>query len=44
MAIGSAEGRFTEALDVLTQGVEAAGNVDDGADLMVRHERGMPTC
>jgi uncharacterized protein (TIGR03084 family) len=42
MAIGSAQGRFTDALTVLTKGVEAAGNVDDGADLMVRHERGMP--
>jgi uncharacterized protein (TIGR03084 family) len=42
MAIGSAQGRFTEALATLTEGVEAAGNVDDGADLMVRHERGLP--
>jgi uncharacterized protein (TIGR03084 family) len=42
MAIGSAQGRFTEALATLTTGVESAGNVDDGADLMVRHERGMP--
>jgi uncharacterized protein (TIGR03084 family) len=42
MAIGSAQRRFTEALATLTAGVEAAGNVDDGADLMVRHERGMP--
>jgi uncharacterized protein (TIGR03084 family) len=42
MAIGSAQGRFDEALAVLTQGVETAGNVDDGADLMVRHERGLP--
>ncbi len=42
MAIGSAQGRFTDALAILTEGVEAAGNVDDGADLMVRHERGVP--
>jgi uncharacterized protein (TIGR03084 family) len=42
MAIGSAQRRFTEALAILTEGVEAAGNVDDGADLMVRHERGLP--
>jgi uncharacterized protein (TIGR03084 family) len=42
MAIGSAQGRFTEALTVLTSGVEAAGNVDDGADVMVRHQRGAP--
>jgi uncharacterized protein (TIGR03084 family) len=42
MAIGSAQGRFTDALAVLTNGVDTAGNVDDGADLMVRHERGLP--
>jgi uncharacterized protein (TIGR03084 family) len=42
MAIGSAQGRFTEALATLTEGVQAAGNVDDGADLMVRHQRGAP--
>jgi uncharacterized protein (TIGR03084 family) len=42
MAIGSAQGRFTEALATLTEGVQAAGNVDDGADVMVRHQRGAP--
>jgi len=42
MAIGSAQGRFTDALATLTRGVQAAGNVDDGADLMVRHQRGAP--
>ena len=42
MAIGSAQGRFTDALETLTKGVQAAGNVDDGADLMVRHQRGAP--
>ncbi len=42
MAIGSARGSFTEALATLTAGVQAAGNVDDGADLMVRHQRGAP--
>lgn len=42
MAIGSAQGRFTDALATLTAGVQAAGNVDDGADLMVRHQRGAP--
>jgi uncharacterized protein (TIGR03084 family) len=42
MAIGSAEGRFDEALAVLTEGVQTAGDVDDGADLMVRNQRGAP--
>ena len=42
MAIGSAQGRFTDALDTLTRGVQTAGNVDDGADVMVQHQRGAP--
>jgi uncharacterized protein (TIGR03084 family) len=42
MAIGSARGRLTDAVAALTNGVETVGNVDDGADLMVRHERGLP--
>jgi uncharacterized protein (TIGR03084 family) len=40
MAIGSAQGRFGEVLHTLTAGVGPAGDVDDGADLMVRHQRG----
>lgn len=49
MAIGSAMGRFDETLVELTAGLEARGDggaspsVDEGAALMVEHERGMPT-
>jgi uncharacterized protein (TIGR03084 family) len=43
MAIGSAQGRFAEALNTLTAGAGPADNVDDGADLMVRHQRGAST-
>jgi uncharacterized protein (TIGR03084 family) len=44
MAIGSATGTYTEALTRLTAGLApgGSGNVDDGADLMVAHERGTP--
>jgi uncharacterized protein (TIGR03084 family) len=42
MAIGSAQDRFTDALAALTRGLQTAGNVDDGADLMVQHQRGAP--
>lgn len=43
MAIGSAQGRFGQVLDELTEGLGPAGDVDDGAELMVRHQRGGPT-
>ncbi len=36
------QGRFDEAIDTLTSGLGQADNVDDGADLMVRHQRGAP--
>ena len=42
MATGSARGRFSEALEELTDGLTGAGSVDEGADLMVRRERGQP--
>jgi uncharacterized protein (TIGR03084 family) len=42
LAIGSATGRFAEAVDALTEGTGPAASVDDGADLMVARERGMP--
>jgi uncharacterized protein (TIGR03084 family) len=41
MAMGSASGRFAEALESLTAGVGPAENVDDGAALMASKERGL---
>lgn len=40
LAIGSATGYFAEVLDRLTAGAGPARSIDDGADLMVRRERG----
>ena len=40
MASGSARGRFAEVLAELTDGIGPAADVDEGADLMVRRERG----
>src|SRR6202011_3146715 len=40
LAVASARGRFAEAIAELAGG--PAGSVDDGADLMVAHERGQP--
>ena len=40
MATGSARGRFAEVLAGLTDGLGPAADVDEGADLMVRNERG----
>jgi uncharacterized protein (TIGR03084 family) len=42
MAVGSATHRFDEVIEELTSGLGAAGNVDDGAALMVQHQRGRP--
>jgi uncharacterized protein (TIGR03084 family) len=42
MAIGSAQGRFAEAIMELTEGLGMAESVDDGAALMVEHDRGHP--
>jgi uncharacterized protein (TIGR03084 family) len=42
LAIGSASGQFSEALGTLAHGIGPAGNVDDGADLMVARDRGQP--
>jgi uncharacterized protein (TIGR03084 family) len=39
MAIGSASGRFAEAIGALTGGLGAASSVDEGAALMVERER-----
>ena len=42
LAIASASGRFNDALVTLAHGLGPAGNVDDGADLMVARDRGKP--
>ena len=42
MAIGSAQGRFAEAIGELTGGLAPASSVDDGAALMVARDRGQP--
>ena len=42
MAVASARGRFAEAMSELAGGLAPASSVDDGADLMVARERGMP--
>lgn len=41
LAIGSAEGRFEEVLARLSEGVEGATSVDDGAAKMVDADRGL---
>jgi uncharacterized protein (TIGR03084 family) len=41
MAIGSVQDRFMESMLELSDGISPAGNVDEGADLMVRRDRGM---
>jgi uncharacterized protein (TIGR03084 family) len=40
MAVGSAAGRFAEVVERLTEGAGPAGSIDDGAELMVRRDRG----
>lgn len=40
MAIGSARGRFAEAMNSLTAGLAPAADVDEGADRMVQSQRG----
>ncbi|HZQ28185.1 MAG TPA: maleylpyruvate isomerase family mycothiol-dependent enzyme [Acidimicrobiales bacterium] len=42
MAIGSATGRFDEALADLTAGLGPAASVDEGAELMVARDRTVP--
>jgi uncharacterized protein (TIGR03084 family) len=42
LAAASAGGRYAEALGELAGGLGPAGNVDDGAALMVARERGQP--
>jgi uncharacterized protein (TIGR03084 family) len=42
LAVGSASGRFSDALGTLAHGIGPAGSVDDGADLMVARDRGQP--
>jgi uncharacterized protein (TIGR03084 family) len=41
MATGSAQGRFADVVDELMDGLAPAADVDEGADLMVRRERGL---
>jgi uncharacterized protein (TIGR03084 family) len=41
MAIGSATGRFDDAVASLTDGIVSASSIDDGAALMVQRERGL---
>jgi uncharacterized protein (TIGR03084 family) len=41
MATGSAQGRFAEVVSGLLNGLGPAADVDEGADLMVRRERGL---
>jgi uncharacterized protein (TIGR03084 family) len=41
LALGSAQGRFAEAIDALTRDVGPAMDVDEGAALMVERQRGM---
>ena len=43
MALGSATGRYAEVLAALTDGLGPAASVDEGADLMVRRERDLPS-
>ncbi len=42
MALGSAQGRFAEQVEVLTRGLEPPTDVDAGAAAMVARERGVP--
>jgi uncharacterized protein (TIGR03084 family) len=42
MAQGSTDGRFDEVLDGLLEGAPPAGDVDDGAAVMVELHRGLP--
>jgi uncharacterized protein (TIGR03084 family) len=42
LALASVQDRFAEALDELTRGLAAATGVDEGADAMVRAQRGQP--
>jgi uncharacterized protein (TIGR03084 family) len=39
MAIGSAQGRFSEVLSELTQGLQGGSSIDEGVALMVARER-----
>ena len=41
LAIGSAQGRFVDAMTELTAGLATTADIDEGADLMVQRERGM---
>ena len=41
LALASAQGRFSEGLDVLAGGLDQQGNVDDGAAAIVASERGL---
>jgi uncharacterized protein (TIGR03084 family) len=41
LALASAQGRFTDELELLASGPDRQGNVDDGAAAMVARERGM---
>jgi uncharacterized protein (TIGR03084 family) len=42
MAVASLQGRFDEVVAALTAGLPSATSVDEGAGLMVEHERGRP--
>jgi uncharacterized protein (TIGR03084 family) len=42
LALASVQDRFADALDELTRGLAAATGVDEGADAMVRAQRGQP--
>ncbi|MCU1452293.1 MAG: wyosine base formation [Acidimicrobiales bacterium] len=42
MAVGSATGRYAEVVAALTEGLAMASSVDEGVDMMVDHERGVP--
>jgi uncharacterized protein (TIGR03084 family) len=42
LALGSAQGRFDERLELLTRGIGPQVDVDRGADAMVARERGLP--
>lgn len=42
MAIGSAQGRFEETAVALAGGIQPAGTIDEGVELMVAKDRGMP--
>jgi len=42
MALGSLQGRFGEVLTELTTGLPPSKDVDDGAGMMVDHQRGAP--